>query len=51
MPLVNFNGDEKESITITYFVIITLRINDYTKLEAFLFITYLSHYLIILGMP
>jgi len=51
MPLVNFNRQEDESATITHFIVATLRIYDYTKKEAFLFVTRLSHYLIILGIP
>jgi hypothetical protein len=51
MPLVNFNGQEDESTTITHFIVANLRIYDHTEREAFLFITYLLHYPIILGIP
>jgi hypothetical protein len=51
MPLVNFNGQEDESATVTHFIVATLRIHDHTEEEAFLFVTHLSHYPIILGIP
>jgi hypothetical protein len=51
MPLVNFNGQEDESATVTHFIVATLRIHDHTEKEAFLFVTRLSHYPIILGIP
>lgn len=51
MPLVNFNGQEEESATVTHFLVANLRIHDHTEKEAFLFVTSLSHYPIILGIP
>jgi hypothetical protein len=51
MPLVNFNGQEEESATVTHFLVANLRIHDHTEKEAFLFATHLSHYPIILGIP
>ena len=51
MPLVNFNREEDNSTTITYFLVTNLRINNYLEKEAFLFATNLSYYLIILGLP
>jgi hypothetical protein len=51
MPLVNFNGQEEESATVTHFLVANLRIHDHTEREAFLFVTNLSHYPIILGIP
>ena len=51
MPLVNFNREEDNSTTITYFLVTNLRINNYLEKEAFLFATNLFYYLIILGLP
>jgi hypothetical protein len=36
---------------MTHFIVANLRIHDHTKREAFLFVTHLSHYPIILGIP
>ena len=51
MPLVNFNREENNSTTITYFLVTNLRINNYLEKKAFLFTTNLFYYLIILGLP
>ena len=51
MPLVNFNRQEEELATVTYFLVANLRIYDYTEKEAFLFVTSLLYYPIILGIP
>ena len=51
MPLLNFNREEEESTTITHFIVANLRLHNYLDKKAFLFTTYLSYYLIILGLP
>ena len=51
MPLLNFNGQEDESATVTHFLVANLRIHDHTERDAFLFVTCLSRYPIILGIP
>jgi hypothetical protein len=50
MPLINFNKEEDDSATITYFLVTNLRIHNYLEKEAFLFATNLSYYLIILEL-
>jgi hypothetical protein len=51
IPLINFNGQEEESAIVTHFLVATLRIYDHTENEAFLFMTNLLYYPIILGIP
>jgi hypothetical protein len=51
MPLLNFNREEDESATITYFIVANLRLYNYLDKKAFLFATRLLRYLIILGLP
>jgi hypothetical protein len=51
MPLVNFNGEEDDSATVTHFLVADLRMNDHLEKNAFLFATNLSHYPMILGLP
>ena len=51
IPLLNFNREGEESITITHFLVADLRIYNYLEKKAFLFTTNLFYYLIILGIP
>jgi hypothetical protein len=51
MPLLNFNGEEDESATVTHFLVGDLKLHDYLDKKAFLFATCLLRYLIILGLP
>ena len=51
IPLLNFNREGEEFITITYFLVTNLRIYNYLEKEAFLFTINLFYYLIILGIP
>jgi hypothetical protein len=51
MPLLNFNGEEEESATVTHFVVANLQIHNHLEKDAFLFVTNLSRYPIILGIP
>ena len=50
MPLLNFNREGEESITIIYFLVADLRIYNYLKKEAFLFTINLFYHLIILDI-
>lgn len=51
MPLLNFNGEQDKSATVTHFVVANLKLHDHLDKNAFLFATNLSHYPIILGLP
>lgn len=51
MPLINFNREEDKSATVNYFVVADLRIGNYLDKRQFLFVTTLSYYPIILGIP
>jgi len=44
MSLLNFNGQEDKSATITHFLVANLRIHDHAEQDAFLFATCLSRY-------
>ncbi|KAH0358938.1 hypothetical protein KCU65_g10168, partial [Aureobasidium melanogenum] len=51
LPLINFNGLEDDSASVTHFIVVSLRLHDHLEKDAFLFVTTLSHYPIILGIP
>ena len=51
MPLLNFYRGEDESATITYFIVADIRIGNYLDKRQFFFVTTLSYFLIILGIP
>ena len=51
MPLLNFYRGEDKSATVTYFIVADIQIGNYLDKRQFFFVTTLSYYLIILGIP
>lgn len=51
MPIAGFHGEVLEQNTVTHFALAQLHVHDHVEEKAFFYITALSRYPIILGMP
>lgn len=51
MPIAGFHGEVLDENTVTHCAVARMRIHDHVEAEAFFYVTVLSRYPIILGMP